>query len=312
MTVPGFHPRPTRYPDKPRRVRNGVRLAVQHWPDRLGPAARRMLDSCLPAATPDTWATALAYAKAGQTRSIEFDEGEVRAMVQEMAPTATDVTLKFHAYSVEQWQTIIETMNQRAVFAASLLAGELPQGTDELFESLGLRLDSAYPADISAEQHDTPVTNWTPAICCALMLIVDAIDKDPFTVFQLRGMAGERLIESLREKREADLDAVPLPGASAQRLATEPTAPPLDANLARFWEAGPEMDLIETTPRPAEVSTPLLRRLGPSPFESARFPLVGLLATCYEMVSQSALVGPPPHESAGPDVEPIEPSAPAE
>ena len=35
---------------------------------------------------------------------------------------------------------------------------------------------------------------------------------------------------------------------------------------------------------------PLLRRLGPSPFESSRFPFVGLLATCYDVISKAALM----------------------
>ena len=292
MTSPAFHRRPTRYADKPRRVRNGVRLAVAKWPDRLGPAARAVLDSCTPAATPDLWTAALAYAKSGQTRTIEFDAGEVRAKVQEAASSPTEVVLRFRAYSPEQWRLIIDTMNQRAVFAAGLLAGELPQGTDELFASLGLKLEIRHPQDIAVLERGVPVETWSAAACCALLLVVDALDKDPFLVFLLRGLAGEHLIERLREKREAELDAAPIPGATSRRLASEPTAPPLDANLARFWEAGPELDLIETTPRAAEVSTPLLRRLGPSPFKAARFPLVGLLATCYEMVSRAAMEGP--------------------
>jgi uncharacterized Zn finger protein len=293
MTVPpSFNRRPTRYADKPRRVRNGLRLNVTKWPDRLGPMARRFLDSCLPGATPDIWAAALGYAKAGQTREIEFDAGEVRANVQETTAAPTEVALRFREYSVDQWNTAIDLMNQRAVFAATLLAGELPPGIDELFDGMGLRLEPRYPDDIEAIQHGRELDHWTPAACCVAMLIADTIDKDPFTLFRLRGLAGEDLIDRLRQKREADLDAVPLPGSDSGRLASEPTAPPLDANLARFWEAGPELDLVETTPRPAEVSTPLLRRLGPSPFKTARFPLVGLLATVYEVVSKGALEGP--------------------
>jgi hypothetical protein len=35
-----------------------------------------------------------------------------------------------------------------------------------------------------------------------------------------------------------------------------------------------------------DVSHPLLRRMGASPFQGAKFPMVGLLATCYDVISQ--------------------------
>ncbi len=289
MSVPSFNRRPTRFADKPRRVRNGVRISINHWPERLSPAARRLWDSFVPTALPDVWATALGYAKTGQTRSIEFAPGEARAHVQEASAAPAEVVFRFKEFTPEQWRTIIDTMNQRAVFAASLLAGEIPPGLDELFEGLALRLEPRYPDDIEVLERGNPVDAWSAAVCCAAMLVADAMDKDPFLVFLVRGVAGDEVIERLRQKREADLDAIPIPGADAGRLASEPTAPPLDANLARFWEAGPELDLVETTPRPAEVKSALLRRLGPSPFKTARFPLVGLLATCYEIVSKAAL-----------------------
>ena len=57
--------------------------------------------------------------------------------------------------------------------------------------------------------------------------------------------------------------------------------------LEAFWEdpAGRAPVLPRVAP---EVDKPLLRRLGASPFE-ARFPLVGLLATCYELVSEQTV-----------------------
>jgi len=33
----------------------------------------------------------------------------------------------------------------------------------------------------------------------------------------------------------------------------------------------------------------LLRRLGPSPFPEGRFPLIGLMATCYQLIGEAAI-----------------------
>jgi hypothetical protein len=59
----------------------------------------------------------------------------------------------------------------------------------------------------------------------------------------------------------------------------------------RFWEAGPELEQVDLPVEVPQVSHALLRRLGPSPFPESRFPLVGLLATCYDVVSKRAAEG---------------------
>lgn len=63
---------------------------------------------------------------------------------------------------------------------------------------------------------------------------------------------------------------------------------PLDACIDRFWEAGAGVDELEFALEPPAVSHPLLRRLGASPFRESRFPMVGLLATCYEIIGADA------------------------
>ncbi|MBY0260823.1 MAG: hypothetical protein K2Q20_00665, partial [Phycisphaerales bacterium] len=58
-----------------------------------------------------------------------------------------------------------------------------------------------------------------------------------------------------------------------------------------FWTA-PDPEALAGLDMPIalpEVSHPLLRRVGPSPFVGAKFPLVGLLATCYDVISQSVI-----------------------
>src|SRR5207253_2574024 len=65
--------------------------------------------------------------------------------------------------------------------------------------------------------------------------------------------------------------------------------PPLEQTLETFWDSGSGLDRLDLPIEPPPVSHPLLRRLGPSPFAAGGFPLVGLLATCYEQISESVL-----------------------
>ena len=68
-----------------------------------------------------------------------------------------------------------------------------------------------------------------------------------------------------------------------------PPSPPLDEQVGRFWEVGPEFDAIDVRIGPPDQPLALLEQLGTSPFERGAFPLIGFLATTYDKVSRYAL-----------------------
>lgn len=87
---------------------------------------------------------------------------------------------------------------------------------------------------------------------------------------------GPTAANAVREHEAKSDDALPIDGegegvTSLERLDLAPTNPP--------------------------VSHPLLRRLGASPIPGAKFPLVGLLATCYDVISAKAMKSPVPESS---------------
>ena len=68
-----------------------------------------------------------------------------------------------------------------------------------------------------------------------------------------------------------------------------PTSPPVEDLVDRFWVSGPELGSVRIRIEPPQAPLDLLERLGPSPFQRGRFPLIGFLATTYEKVSRYAL-----------------------
>jgi hypothetical protein len=59
-----------------------------------------------------------------------------------------------------------------------------------------------------------------------------------------------------------------------------------------------QLQELDLSLRPPEVSHPLLRRLGASPWTGpGSFPLVGLLASCYEVASNDVLQRGKPQEN---------------
>lgn len=273
----------------PRKVRYGAKLTArdgslpQHW------ATQRWMRLLEDAAEGAALTEGTEYAKIGQTRRLDIGAGFFEGPVQGRRRISYTTRVEIDVFAPTQWDAIVEAMSDQALYTAKMLSGELPQNVEDLFAPFGLHL---FPTDASDLRptctcgHPTP---WCKHTLCLGILIADQLAADPFLVFTLRGMRGEELVERLRQRRQA-ASGNSSGGASAvysPHLGVETT--PLDACLDRFWEAGLELDQVDAPIAPPEVSHPLLRRLGPSPFEQSRFPFVGLLATCYDVISAAAL-----------------------
>ncbi|MBL0927532.1 MAG: hypothetical protein IBJ11_07755 [Phycisphaerales bacterium] len=289
MADPAFHKRPAAQSDKPRRVRGGVRLARKDWPEGIGWQARRWLDALTARLAPDTAALGIDYARKGQARSLALEPGRVVAAVQGHVYTAYRTVIEVPTFGEAQWEALVQAMAEQAIHGAKLLSGELTLGLEDLFGQLGLRL---LPATAELRGSCTCAEGraagegsaWCKHVACAGLLAAEALDRDPFLVFTLRGVPGPEVLERLTERRSKLAGGGP-GGTASNGMAQLPA---LDEQIDEFWDSGPGLDDLETPIRKPEVSHALLRRLGPSPFADAKFPLVGLLATCYDTISRAA------------------------
>lgn len=294
----------------PRKVRHGVKLSMrdgtlpQHW------ATQRWMRILEEIGEGSAMVEGAEYAKIGQTRRLDFGAGFFEGPVQGRRRFSYTTRVEIPVFSAAQWDAIVEAMSDQALYTAKMLSGELPQNVEDLFAPFGLHLFPVEPAHLKPSctcGHETP---WCKHVICLGMLIADQLATDPFLVFTLRGMPGDELVERLRQRRQAATSGghgVPAP-VYAPHLGSEVV--PLDACLDRFWDAGSELDEVDAPIAPPEVSHPLLRRLGPSPFEASRFPFVGLLATCYDVISRAALRDD--EDSAEPGQAETTPDAPAD
>lgn len=302
MRLPGRpEPQPTKHP---RKVRGGVKLAR----DRSGDAwaAQRWLRPMEQSAAPDIQLEGLEYAKLGQTRRLDIAPGLIEALVQGRMPRAYQARISLTPFTTEQIDSIVTAMADAAVYAAKLLSRELPPNIEDAFAPLGIRLFPASDADLRV-QCSCGHQGWCKHTCCAAHLIADRLSADPTTILLLRGIPMDELAERLRQLRarpDQSQGSTPVYSPHAPRTAATDT-PPLEDSIAWFWDGREDLAPLDLPVEPPAVSHPLLRRLGPSPFQGARFPLVGLLATCCEVISNAA-VNPPVAELPAPP--PPEPS----
>ena len=289
-----FQRRPT-LPVNPRRVRGGVKLSRAELAYPECPAAQGWLDLALASASEQVRADALEYARAGQVKGLDLGPGHVAAAVQGRAPGPYKVRLAFDLIDEDVWVRAIEAMGEQARFAASLISGRLTNDVMTLFDSLDAPLtpESIAPSCTCAagDGGGDGDGSWCKHALCLAMVTADRLAAEPLVVFLLRGMPALELIERLHDKRSAHFDlASPMPAYSpVVRGASDIVFAPLEECVGEFWDAPTDPRELDLPVQPPEVSHPLLRRLGPSPFKDGRFPLVGLLASCYESISEAVL-----------------------
>lgn len=286
-------PAPRPLPAKPRKVRGGVKLSSSFAPGdaNLGWAAQRWLRLMEQAGEGTRLVEGLDYGKLGQTRRLTISRGLIEAAVQGRADRAYTVRISFDAFGEAQWEKAVASMADSAIYAAKLLAGELPANIEDLFAPLGLKLFPSEASELRTSCTCAEGVPWCKHVCCTSYLFASRLAAEPFVIFAARGLDAEEIRERLRERRAmagVGTGSVPV---YAQRVpgASDVQAKTLDECIDHFWESGPELRELELPLERPAVSHPLLRRLGPSPFANASFPLVGLLASCYETISERAL-----------------------
>ena len=145
------------------------------------------------------------YARQGNVLSIEFKGAKVLARVQGSEVEPYKVSLSLEPFTDEQWGYVIETMSQRAIFAAKLLAGEMPQNIEEVFTANGLSIFPFTLADVQSKCSCPDKANPCKHIGALYYQLGDRFSEDPFVLFQLRGRTKEQIISDLRQLRSAKI-----------------------------------------------------------------------------------------------------------
>jgi len=201
------------------------------------------------------------YARQGQVLTIDFAGAKIRAKVQGSRPKPYDVTIEMQPLSAAQWELAIAALAQQAIFAAKLLAGEMPQDIEQAFDAAGVPLFPRGPQDISAACSCPDYANPCKHIAAVYYLLGERFDEDPFLIFQARGRTREQIIDALRALRAgASEEAAP----PIEQVVAE-AAPALAELLAMFFQAAPELDTIQAQIDAPEIEAAMLKRYGPAP-----------------------------------------------
>lgn len=224
------------------------------------------------------------YARQGQVLSIDIAPGIVKAKVQGSMVKPYKVTIELEPLSDADWDKVMGAMAAQAIFAAKLLAGEMPTDIEEAFSAAHVSL---FPVDEDDLITDCSCPDWANPckhIAAVYYILADQFDEDPFLIFKLRGRTKEQIIETLRARRVAAM-----PAASAQAEDEETTEPPalIEENAATFWQAAEGLDTFAVWPGEPEIDKAVLKRLGDAPFKIGSQNMSVALAKAYDTVREA-------------------------
>ncbi|MBY0230708.1 MAG: SWIM zinc finger family protein [Gemmataceae bacterium] len=217
------------------------------------------------------------YARDGQVLSIDVGVGEVTASVQGSRPDPYDVSIRVKALTERQWAEVVTLLSKQAIFVAKLLAGEMPDDIERVFDQAGHSLFPEKGGDLRTECSCPDQANPCKHIAAVYYLLGEEFDRDPFLIFRLRGLERSKLAEKLSPGRKE-------PPAPKAQLREE-----IGADARSFWELPALGDDVLGEAVTPSTTAALVRRLGAFPFWRAEKPLLQALEPAYVDASAAGL-----------------------
>ena len=278
---------------KPRRPANGIRAKTERgqfgktwWAGRWIAALERLVD-------PGRLSRGRSYARSGQVLNLDIQPGRVDSRVQGSQTKPYKVHIQVKPLSDREWDKVITAMAGQAIFAAKLLAGEMPQNIEEAFTAARASLFPTAQADLETDCSCPDYANPCKHIAAVYYLLGEQFDEDPFLIFQLRGRSKGDIIAALRAERAARSAAEPESDRARRQPQAKPKpaerVAPLADGLDVFWAAPGELESQRFTLAPAPVDAAPVKRLGEPPFWSGRPALLPQLETAYRAIAEAAM-----------------------
>lgn len=203
------------------------------------------------------------YARAGRTHDLVVKGGKVTAKVTGSRATPYKIAIELAELSAAAWNKAIDGLAKKAQFSAELLAGQMPQTIDEVFVEAGVSLFPKQRADLETSCSCPDWGDPCKHVAATHYVLGEALDRDPFLLFELRGRTKDEVLDALRAAR-GGVGETPVKKAGKSRAAPEDAA--------------------------IEVPTVKLDKLKASEYDKLREPLPALHFSFDEPVTHGAVL----------------------
>ena len=190
------------------------------------------------------------YARQGNIVDIEIGKGFVTAHVQGSRDAPYLVRMHFSMLSSTDWKKITRALIAREEIAVELGMGQIPESIEGVFEEQELSLFPSASGDLKAACSCPDNANPCKHVAAVYYLLGEEFDRDPFLIFQLRGMERQELLAALGPA------AIPKPPAPP---------PPPEWNGEGELADGEEGEWLDAPPPIPELQPPPEREIPDEP-----------------------------------------------
>ena len=182
------------------------------------------------------------------------------------------VSVQMTHLSEAQWQKIIQKLTQRASFISRLLLNEIPENIENVFADLGVHLlpNSYKDFKVACDCPDYEVPcKHIAGVCYRL---AGQMDQDPFLLFEMRGLAPEKLLQQLASsplgkvlsdaKSSAAVELAPVASFYTRPI---PTELPKETSQKGFWHGQQPLPKSIEPSQAATIPAMLIKKGGDFP-----------------------------------------------
>ena len=217
-----------------------------------------------------------AYVNNGKMTFFEIKDGIVAATVRGSINAYFGVykeplyitTIEFRPISAAQWAAAIALIASKASLISRLLLNEIPSNIEDSFKTLGLHLLPHGEKDFNAHCSCPDYGNPCKHIAGVYYRIAAELDRDPFLLFELRGLSREDLHKELAKSPlgqalSAELQLSQGSLKPAESYYTKPTIVAAQAveRLQDFWQGTKRLpQTMESPEKPLVAGIPVKKQ----------------------------------------------------
>jgi uncharacterized Zn finger protein len=247
------------------RPADGIRAQTQRgrfgqtwWAGRWIAALERLVD-------PGRLSRGRSYARGGQVLTLDVTSGGVTSQVQGSRPRPYKVHIGFRHLSEPEWDRVIAAMAGEAIYAAKLLAGEMPAEVESVFRSAGAALFPASDNDLLTDCSCPDWSNPCKHVAAVHYLLGERFDTDPFLIFLLRGKSGAEVATALRLQRAGGIE-VDVTETAEQADGADENMPFFTSSTSEFWGTPAAVPTPSVPFDPPAIPAVAVKRLGTPAF----------------------------------------------
>jgi uncharacterized Zn finger protein len=254
-------------------------------------------------------ASARAQVRGSRVQRLEVKIGSIAAKVRDRDMGECRCFIEVAPLNDAEWELAIGMLGEQALYAAQLLAGDMPPEIETVFRDAGIAL---LPPSLDQLEHScdccTDATGET--VCRPLhatyLALGEMLIDDPWLLFRLRGRDREQILRDLRElrSRSAGNGQSLMSALSQPQIAEEPAiyrvdkpdraegeipSLPLSEEIDHFWGASKPLREFHHHVAPPSIELVALRRLGLPPLKQDSETVYQGLVDVYQRTTDAAV-----------------------